>query len=262
MLFVIIPFAIAILSPILYAVSNARQRRQAEREAAARAAAEAEAKAAAKRAAEVRRCEEERRRREAEARQAAAKAAAAEAKRREREAKQAERAAAAEKKRHEREAIQAANHSVRLARAAELAEQAERRLAAEREIARLRHESAESKRPDIIPALAKPAAKPLSPIGNGAFAGQVVSFTGRLPGMTRNEAIEAVRRNGGKAFATMPAATTLLVVGDRPGMQKLDKADAWIASVRKITAAQFADMLSRPAAPNGPASFVMAPVTR
>lgn len=82
--------------------------------------------------------------------------------------------------------------------------------------------------------------------GNNMFARQVVAFTGTLDGMTRAEAIRAVEANGGKAFETMPASTTILVVGDKPGMGKLDKADQWIGQVRKITQAQFKAMLAAP----------------
>ena len=91
-----------------------------------------------------------------------------------------------------------------------------------------------------------PRPAPLTPHGNNAFAGQVVAFTGTLPGMTRREAIAAVQANGGKAFDAMPAGTTLLVVGANPGMNKLDKADQWIGTCRKITPAQFAGMLAQP----------------
>ena len=48
---------------------------------------------------------------------------------------------------------------------------------------------------------------------SGAFAGQIVAFTGRLYGLPRAEAIKAVQARGGRAFAGMPAGTTLLVVG-------------------------------------------------
>lgn len=82
--------------------------------------------------------------------------------------------------------------------------------------------------------------------GNNMFARQTVAFTGTLDGMTRAEAIRAVEANGGKAFETMPASTTILVVGDKPGMGKLDKADRWIGQVRKITQAQFETMLAAP----------------
>ena len=82
--------------------------------------------------------------------------------------------------------------------------------------------------------------------GNNAFAGEVVAFTGTLDGMTRAEAIQAVEDNGGRAFETMPAGTTILVVGSNPGMNKLDKADRWIGQVRKITQEQFRAKLTLP----------------
>ena len=82
--------------------------------------------------------------------------------------------------------------------------------------------------------------------GNNAFAGEVVAFTGTLDGMTRSEAIKAVEDNGGRAFETMPAGTTILVVGSNPGMNKLDKADRWIGQVRKITQEQFRAKLTLP----------------
>lgn len=96
------------------------------------------------------------------------------------------------------------------------------------------------------PAPIQDAVRRLKAKGNNAFAGEVVSFTGRLPGMMRREAIKAVQLNGGKAFAEMPVGTTILVVGENPGMRKMDKADAWIGQVRKITAQQFFDMLQQP----------------
>ncbi len=88
--------------------------------------------------------------------------------------------------------------------------------------------------------------RPLPFKGNNAFAGEIVAFTGALDGMTRAEAIKAVEANGGRAFDTMPAGTTILVVGDKPGMNKLDKADRWIGQVRKITQAQFRAKLAMP----------------
>lgn len=81
---------------------------------------------------------------------------------------------------------------------------------------------------------------------SGAFAGQVVAFTGRLYGLPRSEAIKAVQARGGRAFAGMPAGTTLLVVGTLKGdgnTRKLEKADEWIGQVRKITEKQFLQML-------------------
>lgn len=119
-------------------------------------------------------------------------------------------------------------------------------------------EAPATQRPETIPApsaaadlaqVSEPAPQPVvtaQRCGNNAFAGQMVAFTGTLPGMTRREAIAAVQANGGKAFEDMPAGTTMLVVGENPGMRKLDKADEWIGTCRKITPAQFTAMLNQP----------------
>lgn len=76
------------------------------------------------------------------------------------------------------------------------------------------------------------------------FQGKSVSFTGRIPGMTRAQAIEAVQQRGGKAFEKMPAQVNILVIGEKPGMNKLDLADERIGQVKKITAEQFLSMLA------------------
>lgn len=108
----------------------------------------------------------------------------------------------------------------------------------------------------VTPASESPATDPVRPEtisapalpfkGNNMFAGHVVAFTGTLKGMTRAEAIKAVEANGGRAFDTMPAGTTLLVVGENPGAAKLDKADKWIGQTRKISQEHFKFMLSAP----------------
>lgn len=207
--------------------------------------------------------------------QEAEREAAAEQRRIEAERKRAIRAAKAaerEKARDAREAEQQRKLDARLEAARKRAEYAERELAAKREAKALDHQRAE-----IIPAMPEPVAldddpeEPVEPLeydepeqpaepetperrqsftlnakGNNAFKGHMVAFTGRLPGMTRREAIQAVQDNGGRAYTKMPAGTTLLVVGDKPGMCKMDKADEWIGQVRKITAAQFFAMLDEP----------------
>jgi len=98
----------------------------------------------------------------------------------------------------------------------------------------------------------------LSIVGNNAFVGECVAFTGTIPGMTRAQAIQAVEENGGRAFDTMPAGTTLLVVGDKPGAGKLEKADHW--AVKKIDALGFWTMLHTPLTltPDEFAAFIMA----
>ena len=182
-----------------------------------------------------------------------------------REAEKAEKAAEREAAKAAREAEQRRKQAERLDYARQLAEYAERALEAKREAREIERvpiiltPSEQTKQPAEPVAHEEPAAavppvpvfrapeKPQQPVtGNNAFKGHVVAFTGKLPGMTRREAIQAVEANGGKAFTKMPVGTTLLVVGDNPGMCKMDKADEWIGQVRKITAAQFFDMLHEP----------------
>ena len=190
--------------------------------------------------------------------QEAERAAAAEQRRQAAERKQAIQAAKAaerEAARAAREAEQQRKQAARLEAARQRAEYAERELAAKREMkamerAQIIPDTEPDTEPDNEPTEpdTKPTATDARPKfkGNNAFAGQVVAFTGRLPGMTRREAIQAVQDNGGRAYTKMPAGTTLLVVGDKPGMCKMDKADEWIGQVRKITAAQFFAMLEQP----------------
>lgn len=227
-----LPGIILILLPILSARNAARRAEQARREQEAERAAAAE-----------------QRRIEAERKQAISQAKAAER----------------ERIRAAKEAEQERKQAARLEAARQRAEYAERELAAKREAKALDRERAQIV-PDAPEQTAEPAeqAEPVSIAtdpapeleqrptpalnvkGNNAFKGHVVAFTGKLPGMTRHEAIQAVQDNGGRAYTKMPVGTTLLVVGDKPGMCKMDKADEWIGQVRKITAAQFFAMLEQP----------------
>ena len=164
-----------------------------------------------------------------------------------RAAEQAERERKADERRRERERKQAA----KLEAARQLAEYNKAALQAEKEMRELKGKTSEqSKAAETVkdePTKDKPQRPANIPNnGNGVFVGQVVSFTGTLPGMTRRAAIAAVEANGGKAFSDIPAGTTLLVVGNKPGANKLDKADKWIDQVRKITPGQFKAMLDRP----------------
>lgn len=92
---------------------------------------------------------------------------------------------------------------------------------------------------------AAPALLPGGLRGNNMFGGEIVAFTGTIPGMTRREAMQAVEANGGKAYSTMPAATTLLVVGEKPGSEKLELAERRCGQVRRIDAAHFKFMLEQ-----------------
>ena len=151
--------------------------------------------------------------------------------------------------------------------AAELARHIERRTA---EADRLRRRqaaqhAAKPQAPKARPAKAKTEtkAKPAAPVqaapqanaapallpgglrGKNMFGGEIVAFTGTIPGMTRREAMQAVEANGGKAYSTMPAATTLLVVGEKPGSEKLELAERRCGQVRRIDAAHFKFMLEQ-----------------
>ena len=172
------------------------------------------------------------------------------------EAKRQREAAAAKAAREEAAAkIRAQREAEKAAKKAEAAAQPKRKRGRPR---KQPQETPATQRPETIPApspaanlapVPEPAPQPVAQAqrrGNDAFAGQTVAFTGTLPGMTRREAIAAVQANGGRAFEDMPAGTTMLVVGENPGMRKLDKADEWITTCRKITPAQFADMLKQP----------------
>lgn len=110
---------------------------------------------------------------------------------------------------------------------------------------------AETKAKPAAPAQAAPQANAAPAVlpgglrGNNMFGGEIVAFTGTIPGMTRREAMQAVEANGGKAYSTMPAATTLLVVGEKPGSEKLELAERRCGQVRRIDAAHFKFMLEQ-----------------
>ena len=244
MLFGIIPIAIGLLILICTACNHSRQRRADKAAQAAQEAAAAEKKRQAERARQEKQAQAER---EKAARQAAA----------------AQKKQEAERKRQEREQRQAAAHALKVSRAAELAQLAERRLQAEKELAQLRQQ-AEQPADDPAPIQAEGQPEE-SPADHSAdvpaisldqfaaahatqaqpFKGYRVAFTGKLTqsGMTRKQAAQKVIDAGGYAYGNeMPAGTNLLVVGDNPGMGKLDKADQWITQVKKITESQFLAM--------------------
>lgn len=142
-------------------------------------------------------------------------------------------AAQAEKDRRQAEKLQAAR---------ELAELKERALQAARELKALQEE----KRPETIssaPDPSAPVAEKAAPQRLKTISGQVVSFTGRLVSMTRQEAIEKVQQAGGQAYyKEMPSFTTLLVVGIKPGKQKLDQFENQ-SGIRKVNESEFLEML-------------------
>jgi len=61
--------------------------------------------------------------------------------------------------------------------------------------------------------------------GGDAFAGETIVFTGSLPTSTRDEATEAIEREGGSVTSSVSGATDLLVVGENPGTRKREAAE-------------------------------------
>jgi NAD-dependent DNA ligase len=58
----------------------------------------------------------------------------------------------------------------------------------------------------------------------GHLAGKTFVITGELPGMSREEAEELVRKEGGKAASSVSSKTSYLVAGESPGATKLKAA--------------------------------------
>lgn len=183
----------------------------------ARAASEQRAEQARRQAA----AEAAREKAEFAATQAAAKAAATAARKEEQQRKKAEREAEQRKKQAEK-----------LEAARQLAEYQERALKAEKERKALQAGTVATKAPAPDPE-EKPAPDPVRKANNAPksfpqkFAGEVVAFTGTLPTMKRKEAIQATKDRGGQAYETINTKCTLLVVGERPGTQQLERAERW-----------------------------------
>lgn len=121
-------------------------------------------------------------------------------------------------------------------------------------------------RKEEAPLQADPSDAPETlPLGNGAFDGQSVCFTGRLPGMSRREAMAIVAADGGRSFEAVSSSVTMLVVGERAGKGKLEAAENR-TDVRRIDADEFFRMIRQPLPErlsvlreNGPAPHSSAP---
>jgi DNA ligase (NAD+) len=66
----------------------------------------------------------------------------------------------------------------------------------------------------------------------GPFAGLTFVITGTLPSLSRKEASDFIKKNGGKVLSSLSSKTNYLVVGADPG-SKLAKAREW--NVRQVT---------------------------
>ena len=65
------------------------------------------------------------------------------------------------------------------------------------------------------------------------FAGEDVAFTGTCPKMGRDAMILHTNRLGGKGWSRVNTRCTLLVIGEKPGSQQLERAAKW--HIRTIT---------------------------
>ncbi|MBE5807973.1 MAG: NAD-dependent DNA ligase LigA [Clostridiales bacterium] len=81
---------------------------------------------------------------------------------------------------------------------------------------------------------------PAARAAGGAFEGMTVVVTGTLSGMTRAEAEEAIRRNGGRAAGSVSKKTALVVAGEAAG-SKLAKAQ--VLGVRVIGEEEFVELI-------------------
>ncbi len=140
-----------------------------------------------------------------------------------------EKAKAAAEKKVAREKAAAAQHAAKLARANELREISEKRLAAERALKSLQTGS--------IPPTS--SAGSMSSASGHAFSGQVVAFTGSIPGVKRADAIAEIKRQGGRAYnGDMGADVTMIIVGNvRKETDKLRKAKAW--GIKQVPASEW-----------------------
>jgi len=75
----------------------------------------------------------------------------------------------------------------------------------------------------------------------GAFDGMTVVVTGTLSSLSRSEAEEKIRENGGKAAGSVSKKTSLVVAGENAGSKLQKAADL---GVRVIGEEEFLKMLS------------------
>lgn len=97
-------------------------------------------------------------------------------------------------------------------------------------------------------------ADPTASIGTSVaapLAGKSVVITGSIPGMTREEAEDAVVAHGGRSPGSVSARTFALVVGEAPGAAKVSRAEE--LGVPLVRAEHLAQLLRTGALPAGPA---------
>jgi DNA ligase (NAD+) len=96
----------------------------------------------------------------------------------------------------------------------------------------------------LIADLREHGIKPKSAKGRGhRLEGKTLVITGTLDRMTRDEAKQSIRRQGGRASSSVSANTDYLVVGDHPGDRKLE--DAKRHEVQQIDEQKFLALVGK-----------------
>jgi DNA ligase (NAD+) len=65
--------------------------------------------------------------------------------------------------------------------------------------------------------------EPQAVAADGVLRGQTVVITGTLPGLSRQQATEAIEQSGGRVTDSVSRKTTFVLAGDAPG-SKIEKA--------------------------------------
>jgi len=123
---------------------------------------------------------------------------------------------------------------------------------------RLRRAGVRTDEPDRAPRIVAPTGPVPGPDGVGArptpaptLAGRSVVVTGAVPGMTRQEAEEAIAACGGKSPGSVSARTFAVVVGEAPGAAKVTRAQD--LGVPLVAGEDFAQLLRTGEIPPGAA---------
>ncbi|TVM35163.1 NAD-dependent DNA ligase LigA [Oceanidesulfovibrio marinus] len=77
----------------------------------------------------------------------------------------------------------------------------------------------------------------------GPLAGKKVLVTGAVPGLTRDEAKQAVLDAGGEAASSVSKNLDMIVVGEKPGQSKLDKAEK--LEIPRLSADEFLRLIGK-----------------
>ena len=99
------------------------------------------------------------------------------------------------------------------------------------------------KNKELVDRLQKRGVDPRSQAGGDRLQGLALVVTGSLQSMSRDEAMQAIRREGGRATGSVSSTTDYLVVGENPGGRKIG--DAKKHNVKTLDEEKFIQLLGR-----------------